>query len=63
MAEMEMREIAHGEFIWMWSATNDFRPCAATDDSAAEMARTLHGWSRTPPPLWRDGAGLTGTFR
>lgn len=30
MAEMEMREIAHGEFLWMWSATNDRR--GSTDD-------------------------------
>lgn len=26
MAEMEVREAGHGEFIWQWSATNDKRP-------------------------------------
>jgi hydrogenase/urease accessory protein HupE len=26
MAEMEVRETAPGEFLWMWSATNDKRP-------------------------------------
>ncbi|MEC5386746.1 HupE/UreJ family protein [Uliginosibacterium sp. H3] len=28
MAEMEVRETAPGEFLWMWSATNDKRPGA-----------------------------------
>ena len=26
MAEMEVRETAPGEFLWLWSATNDKRP-------------------------------------
>ena len=26
MAEMELREMSHGEFLWQWSATNDKRP-------------------------------------
>jgi hydrogenase/urease accessory protein HupE len=26
MAEMEVRELSRGEFIWQWSATNDKRP-------------------------------------
>jgi hydrogenase/urease accessory protein HupE len=30
MAEMELREMAPGEFIWQWSATNDKRP--STED-------------------------------
>jgi hydrogenase/urease accessory protein HupE len=30
MAEMDMREVTHGEFVWMWSATNDRR--GSTDD-------------------------------
>ena len=28
MAEMEMREASHGEFIWLWTATNDSEPSA-----------------------------------
>jgi hydrogenase/urease accessory protein HupE len=28
MAEMEVREVSHGEFMWMWSATNDKLPDA-----------------------------------
>jgi hydrogenase/urease accessory protein HupE len=30
MAEMEVREMSQGEFLWQWSATNDKRP--GTDD-------------------------------
>jgi len=30
MAEMEVREMSRGEFLWQWSATNDKRP--ATED-------------------------------
>jgi hypothetical protein len=30
MAEMEVREMSPGEFLWQWSATNDKRP--ATED-------------------------------
>ncbi len=30
MAEMELREMSRGEFLWQWSATNDKRP--GTDD-------------------------------
>ena len=26
IAEMELRELSHGEFLWQWSATNDKRP-------------------------------------
>jgi hydrogenase/urease accessory protein HupE len=26
MAEMELREVAHGEFIWQWTATNERAP-------------------------------------
>lgn len=57
MAEMEVHETAPGEFLWLWSATNDKRPMGNDltphwPDGCAELPNALHCGS----------AGLKGTL-
>jgi len=57
MAEMEVRETAPGEFLWMWSASSDKRPMADDltprwPDSCQAGANVVHC----------GAAGLKGTF-
>jgi hydrogenase/urease accessory protein HupE len=63
MAEMELREMSRGEFLWQWSATNDKR--AGTDDlrpqwpeSCAVESNVLHcGDKGLRGTLTIDGVG------
>lgn len=57
MAEMELREMSRGEFIWQWSATNDKRVAAGDlkplwPEGCAEESNLLHC----------SKAGLSGTL-
>lgn len=57
MAEMEVREIASGEFIWQWSAVNDKRP--STDELKPRWPESCSAEN----DLLRCGAqGLRGTL-
>ncbi len=58
MAEMEMREIARGEFIWMWSATNDRR--GSTDDLQPKWPEHCMAEQNA---LHCGDKGLTGTLQ
>jgi hydrogenase/urease accessory protein HupE len=57
MAEMDVRETAPGEFIWLWSATNDKRPLG-TDLAPVWPA----GCREDPNSLHCGTNGLKGTF-
>ncbi|MGC3981027.1 MAG: HupE/UreJ family protein [Steroidobacteraceae bacterium] len=57
MAEMELRETAHGDFIWQWSATNDKR--AGIDDLRVAWPQ---GCVAEPNNLHCGNQGLTGTL-
>jgi hydrogenase/urease accessory protein HupE len=57
MAEMEVRETSPGEFVWLWSATNDKRPMG--DDLVPSWPERC----RTEPNLLHCGPeGLKGPF-
>jgi hydrogenase/urease accessory protein HupE len=57
MAEMEVRETAPGDFIWLWSATNDKRPMG--DDLVPKWPEVCE----VGPAALRCGKeGLKGTF-
>jgi len=57
MAEMEVRETSPGEFVWLWSATNDKRPMG--DDLVPSWPERC----RTEPNLLHCGAeGLKGAL-
>ncbi len=51
MAEMEVREVAPGQFMWQWSATNDKRPWATIwsriGRNAARATRALFAAAKT----------------
>ena len=57
MAEMQLRETSRGEFIWLWSATNDKR--AGTDDLKPQWPQ---GCVAEPNLLHCGPKGFTGTF-
>jgi hydrogenase/urease accessory protein HupE len=57
MAEMEVRETAPGEFIWLWSATNDKRPMG--NDL---LPRWPDSCEATPSALHCGKNGLKGTL-
>lgn len=63
MAEMEVRETSHGEFLWHWSATNDKRPGDAEliplwPESCVAEPNALHcGPSSLKGTLTIDGVG------
>lgn len=57
MAEMEVRETAPGDFVWLWSATNDKRPMG--DDLVPHWPERC----QTAPNALRCGSeGLKGTL-
>lgn len=57
MAEMEVRETSPGEFVWLWSATNDKRPMNE------DLVPVWPERCRTEPNLVHCGAdGLKGAF-
>jgi len=58
MAEMELREMSHGEFIWQWSATNDKR----ADISEDLTPRWPEGCTVEPNLLHCGPNGLRGPF-
>ncbi len=57
MAEMEVRETAPGEFLWLWSATNDKRPMG--NDLTP---RWPAGCEASPSNVHCGSAGLKGTL-
>lgn len=63
MAEMEVRETAPGEFLWLWSATNDKRPMGNDltprwPEQCTETENAVHcGASGLKGPLAIDGVG------
>src|SRR5882724_9429371 len=57
MAEMEVRETAPGEFLWLWSATNDKRPMG--DDLTPHWPDGCTGEAYA---VRCGGGGLKGTF-
>ena len=61
MAEMEMRELSHGEFLWMWSATNDRR--GSTEDLQPQWPEGCVPDSVEKNSLHCGEKGLTGTLQ
>ncbi|HVY25896.1 MAG TPA: HupE/UreJ family protein [Polyangiaceae bacterium] len=57
MAEMEVRETAPGDFVWLWSATSDKRPMG--DDLVPHWPRACE---QTPNGLHCGAEGLKGTL-
>lgn len=63
IAEMELRETSHGEFLWQWSATNEKRPDSDElrplwPDSCTAEQNTLHcGASGLRGTLVIEGVG------
>jgi hypothetical protein len=57
MAEMEVRETAPGEFLWLWSATNDKRPMG--NDLTPHWP---DGCTAEPNAVHCGNAGLKGTL-
>jgi hydrogenase/urease accessory protein HupE len=57
MAEMEVRETAPGEFLWLWSATNDKRPMG--DDLTPHWPDGCNGEAYA---VHCGSGGLKGTF-
>jgi hydrogenase/urease accessory protein HupE len=57
MAEMQLREIAAGEFLWQWSASSDRRP--ASEDLTPVWPEGCHG---DASGVSCGASGLTGTL-
>jgi hydrogenase/urease accessory protein HupE len=57
MAEMELREMSRGEFLWQWSATNDKRQ--GTEDLTPQWPESCHADSNV---LRCGEKGLRGTL-
>jgi len=57
MAEMEIRETAHGEFLWQWTATNDKNP--SSEDMRLKWPESCVAESNS---LHCGPQGLKGTF-